>query len=113
MLGIVMIHFGEARFVFLLNAAEYCVIRQNRLLANLFHFDKSALIFFPYITSICENLKDLSYLHTPICMKLKCLVPLEDILLIMKLLHSIINFFLRMFYFFNYLVTSQGWIFIL
>ena len=46
-------------------------------------------------------------------MKLKCLVPLEDISLIMKLLHSIINFFLRMFYFFNYLVTSQGWIFIL
>lgn len=64
MLGIVMTHFGEAGFLFLLNAAEYCVIRQNRLLANLFGFDKSALIFFPYITSICENLRDLSYIYT-------------------------------------------------
>ena len=40
-------------------------------------------------------------------MKLKYLVPLQDISLIMKLLHSIINFFLCMFYFFNYLVTPR------
>ena len=65
MLGIVMIHFGEVGFFFFFfNAVEYCVIRQNKLLANLFGFDKCALIFSPYITIICENFKNLSYIYT-------------------------------------------------
>lgn len=83
MLGIVMIHFGEVGFFFFfLNAVEYCVIRQNKLLANLFGFDKCALIFFPlYHNYLWKFKKSLIYLHTPICMKLKCRVPLEEIII--------------------------------
>lgn len=65
---------------------------------------------FPYIALICENYKNVSYvyLHTSICMRLKHLWRLQDILLIMTLLHFIIiTFFVSIFYVLNYIVSLR------
>lgn len=52
-----LIHSGETGFFLLLKALEWYAVKHNKLLADRFGHDTSAVTFFHYIVLICKNHK--------------------------------------------------------